>query len=317
MIYASVSSPFDRCDVTPLIWYGICVAQIVMDNEDSEVVEGSHNRGPIDRSGTPNAGATVNDLPPDVLLLIFAELRRAIQETPKWNIYTLGSDDRQSSAWQPYGDPMPQPHFPEPIPSVCRYWRDVMSSVSSFWTRLVIWLGKEPTPLSSIRDYLAWSRDNLLDIYVLYRSNSNPYLDPQWFTEEKAQVEAVMELLIPHMKRWKVFRMNVLSSSSLPLPRIDLVGQADELIELELRFTIDDYVASTQAAILVIAEFHTPRLDELAMGGIHLRECYVKPFPRYPMPASLGDLRISGYSSYHPPFHSRPCHMPCALRGIA
>ncbi|TFY53291.1 hypothetical protein EVJ58_g9530 [Rhodofomes roseus] len=235
--------------------------------------------------------ATINKLPPDVLLLIFHELRRAAQEALEWRFPTVGqSNSRLPPSYKNRARKYP---FPESIASVCRHWREVMSTTSSFWIRLVIWIGQKGTPLPDICDYLAWSRDRLLDIYVLSDMHSS--------ATEKAQVDAIMELLVPHMQRWQALYMNVLHSSSLPRPRIDLVGHADNLIELEQLFSVDDSVVA-EAADSVIGEFHTPQLDVLRTSGLHFRESYVKPFPRYPMPASLGEIKILGYGDHHPAF---------------
>ncbi|KAH9922914.1 uncharacterized protein B0H18DRAFT_497192 [Fomitopsis serialis] len=244
---------------------------------------------------------TINDLPPDVLLVIFRELLLGVRRRRFWS-YPLGRvgwNDRYLEPWPSYDSSMRKHPFPESVASVCRYWREVMSTVSFFWTRLVIWVGKEPTPLSTIRDYLAWSQDGLLDIYILSKTNSPDERDPT----EKTQVKAVMETLAPHMNRWKNLYVELLQSSSLPLPRIDIVGSAIKLVKLELHYAIDDSVASTEAASPVIGEFHTPVLDELSMGGLQFRESYVKPFPQYEMPPELCYASIVGYDdSHHPPF---------------
>ncbi|KAH9917344.1 uncharacterized protein B0H18DRAFT_1035035, partial [Fomitopsis serialis] len=115
-----------------------------------------------------------------------------------------------------------------------------MSNISIFWTRLVIWIGRDPTPLSRIYQYLSWSQDRPLDIYVLRRFDPSVQ-DPN----EKARINAIFELLLPHMKRWRILHMQLLRSSSLPLPRVDLLGRADKLVRLVLRFIFDDLIDST------------------------------------------------------------------------
>ncbi|KAH9930999.1 uncharacterized protein B0H18DRAFT_121022 [Fomitopsis serialis] len=49
------------------------------------------------------------------------------------------------------------------------YGPEVMSSESIFRARLVISVGEEPTSLARVREYLAWSRSRLIDIYILRR----------------------------------------------------------------------------------------------------------------------------------------------------
>ncbi|TFY58686.1 hypothetical protein EVJ58_g6271 [Rhodofomes roseus] len=261
---------------------------------NERVAEDHHERAssPID----PARCAAINKLPPDVLLLIFHQVRYTIQESPDGRIPTIGQDDTHLRP--SYQHPTRTYFFSELIASVCRHWREVMSTTSSFWTHLVIWIGEEPTPLSHIRDHLAWSREHLLDICVL---SGRPLGAPYSSAMEKAQVDATMELLVPHMQRWKTLCMNVLYSTSLPLPRIDLVGRADNLVELEQLF-FDNSAVADAADSSVIREFHTPRLDVLIMSGLHFRESYVKPFPRHAMPTWLNEVKILGYGAHHPAF---------------
>lgn len=85
--------------------------------------------------------------------------------------------------------------FPELLASRFPLSRRVaMSPISSFWTHLVIWMGRNPTSLERIHEYLLWSRDKPLHIFILRRYD--PSLeDPT----EKAHVKAVLELLLPHL----------------------------------------------------------------------------------------------------------------------
>lgn len=240
----------------------------------------------------------INDLPPDILLVIFRELLLTVRVPMLWGMFPVGWNDEHLVSWPSYDSSMPRHAFPESIASVCRHWREIMSTLSFFWTRLVIWVGQEPTPLSTIRDYLAWSQDGLLDIYILRTADSSVERDPT----EKTQVKDIMEMLVPHMKRWRLLCVKLLHSSSLPLPRIDIVGRANRLVKLKLHFVIDDCVASPEAAPPVIGEFHTPVLEKLHIGGFHFREAYSKPFPQIPMPPRLSYVSISDYDSHLPQF---------------
>ncbi|KAH9925214.1 uncharacterized protein B0H18DRAFT_380973 [Fomitopsis serialis] len=177
-----------------------------------------------------------------------------------------------------------------------------MASVSTFWTCLVIWIDEDPPQLARIRDYVTWSRDRLIDIYILRRDAPGPRPHTKRDPTEKAHVKAVMDVLSPHVKRWQTLRVRLLHSSSLPLPRVDLVGCADELILLRLSSVIDDTVASIEAAPSLVGEFHAPKLLWLYMGGFPFREVYVKPFPRLPLPPRLDGVYLLEYDSHHPPF---------------
>ncbi|KAH9833415.1 uncharacterized protein C8Q71DRAFT_181680 [Rhodofomes roseus] len=185
-----------------------------------------------------------------------------------------------------------------------------MACSSSFWAQMVIWTGRDPTPLSRIREYVKWSRERLLHIYVIR------WFDPS--TEdrmEKAQVKVITELLLPHMNRWAVLSMKLLHASSLPCPRFDLVGHAENLVQLDLDFIVDDVVSRPTTALSPSGEFDTPKLEKLSMGGVHFRESYVVPFPQLPTPPQLHSVALTGYASPRVPFAPvdlmkalLPCH---------
>ncbi|KAH9829696.1 uncharacterized protein C8Q71DRAFT_851621 [Rhodofomes roseus] len=236
---------------------------------------------------------SVNDLPPDILLLIFRELLLTVRDPAFHGRFLVGWNDKNLEPWPPYDSSMSPLPFPESIASVCRHWRGVMSIMSLFWTRLVIWVGNDPTSLSTIRDYLTWSRDSLLDIYVLCRLDA---------ATNNLVMQAVMETLAPHMKRWRLLRMKVLRASSLPRPRIEIVGRADRLIDLEMQAVVDDSEASVTGASPVSAEFSTPVLERLRMGNVHFHESYVKLILQYRMPPKLSHLTILDYGLRHTNF---------------
>ncbi|TFY51600.1 hypothetical protein EVJ58_g10482 [Rhodofomes roseus] len=198
---------------------------------------------------------SIDDLPPDVLLVIFREVLLTVRQPTFKGFFPVGWNDQHLDPWPSYHNLMSPHPFPESITSVCRHWREVMSTVAFFWTRLVIWVGRDPTPLSTVCDYIAWSQNSPLDIHVL----CTPEESIEHHTTEKAQVQAVMETLTPHMKRWRVLHMQLFFASSLPRPRIDLVGRASKLVELELLSTVDDCVASAEEAPPIVGEFQNAR----------------------------------------------------------
>ncbi|KAH9916049.1 uncharacterized protein B0H18DRAFT_914471, partial [Fomitopsis serialis] len=167
-----------------------------------------------------------------------------------------------------------------------------MSNSSQFWTHFVIWIGRDPTPLPRICQYLAWSRDRPLEIYFLRRFD--PSIED---STEKAQEKAVIEVLLPHIKRCTTLCMKLLYSSSLPIPRFDLVGRAEQLQTLVLDFMIDDLVDSVGIVSPRVGDFDTPVLENLSMGEVHFRESYVNHFPQSTMPSKLVTLAITDYDA--------------------
>ncbi|TFY58953.1 hypothetical protein EVJ58_g6094 [Rhodofomes roseus] len=259
-----------------------------------------HNRIAIRR---PRARTTVNDLPHDVLLIILRDVHRATLR-PFNHMADMGFE--RESNHQPELDP-PAPyhsrlspcsqHSVEHIASVSPHWLEAMSNSSEFWTQLVIWTGRDATPLSMVRKYLAGSRDKPLSIHVWRRYD--PCVEDR---TEKAHVKAIVELLVPHMKRTKLLCMHLLHSSSLPLPHTDLVGRAENLVQLKLEFIFDDAVARPAPLPPSERTFDTPALLQLSIGGVHFREAYVAPVPRPLFPPKLRWITITDYTSDQVPF---------------
>ncbi|KAH9924519.1 uncharacterized protein B0H18DRAFT_1011525 [Fomitopsis serialis] len=210
-----------------------------------------------------NPRTTVNDLPPDVLLIILRDVfRDALQEFRRRG--KLSRATAQFVPRSPFDDFVTDSSrcSAEHLASVCPQWREAMSSSSIFWAQIVVWTGANPTPLTKIRQYLAWSREQPLHIYVIRRFS--PSLEDR---TEKAHVKAIVELLLPHVQRLKVLCMKLLHSSSLPLPRA----------------------------------FITPVLEELSMGGVHFLEAYLDALLRSPILPMLTHLFLTGYASHHRP----------------
>ena len=254
----------------------------------------------------------LNDLPTDVLLIIFywcAPRRFRRDGPPLWSVLPLlgGHVGPDVPAYCVRSE-RPSSRFPENLASVCRLWREILATVSSFWKRLVIWVGRDPTPLPKIIKYLHYSRLEPIDIFLLRR------YDPRIEDEtERVQVETVMKILVPHMDRWRSFIASLLHSSSLPRPAFDLTGRADLLQALHLDVIHDEVVLPKVTADMV-QPFETPALKRLSMGGLHFRESYVKLYPLTPLPPDLAELTLREYDIPLPSFplvDLLRCLVPC------
>ncbi|KAH9924076.1 uncharacterized protein B0H18DRAFT_1013376, partial [Fomitopsis serialis] len=195
----------------------------------------------------PQARTTISDLPPETLIVIF---RPWVHRDPGESTMCC------LTPWPSHEDLIPQHPFPECIASVAPFWRQVMSAVPDYWTHLVIWIGRDPTPLPRIREYLAWSRGCSLEIYILRR------YDPSLRDlTEKAQVRAIMEVLLPSIEHWNTLCMR-------------LLHHAKQLKSLSLEAMIDDLpvVDGTEVPLRLAAELDAPKLAWLSMcGPLHHR----------------------------------------------
>lgn len=115
---------------------------------------------------------TIEDLPSDVLLVISHNLLSVTRKSKPIFPYALSmtEENRRIEQWPSCDSYIVGPPFLESIASVYPRWRDAMSAVSTFWTRLVAWVGRsDPTPLLRVRQYLELSRKLNFEVYILQR----------------------------------------------------------------------------------------------------------------------------------------------------
>ena len=170
---------------------------------------------------------TIHDLPAEILLLIFKYVDKTVTRKRGKKISTRPAEE---------SDLLSPSLFPYALAAVCSTWRDVMSLVPAFWTRVVILVDSNPTTLSAVELQLQWSRALPLDITVTRRERSYTMDD----LYEGKRVKAVMKLIGPHLPRCLSLRFDVIYSSSLPSLLKDFHGTAPLLKHLELECKLHD-----------------------------------------------------------------------------
>ncbi|GBE83457.1 hypothetical protein SCP_0505060 [Sparassis crispa] len=182
--------------------------------------------------------ATIHDLPDDVLLLIFKAVYSMSRKYPGRDNRSVSifEADKDDVIWQDEAVTSPSNLFPDSLVPVSRLWKDTLSSVSDFWTRLTIFVDRRPTPLSAIISRLALSGERVLEITLTRRQGSWSGTD----LSEQARVNAAIALLSVHMSRWKTLRLDVLHSSSVLRPHVAMHGDAANLVDLRLHSRLKD-----------------------------------------------------------------------------
>ncbi|TFK32258.1 hypothetical protein BDQ12DRAFT_692723 [Crucibulum laeve] len=135
--------------------------------------------------------------------------------------------------WQPTQDLTSPSLFPYSLSSVCSRWRNIMSTVPKFWTRLVFFVDSEPR---NVQSYFAYSGDLPISVTVTRKFKNRPDYGP--FEGKRAKM--VMAALRPHIHRCESLSFDVKYSSSLPSLRHDFVGEAPLLTKLILECKEDD-----------------------------------------------------------------------------
>jgi hypothetical protein len=101
---------------------------------------------------------SIGHLPVELIMMIFHE------------VYKLGLN-----WWAVEGSELPplasvdfpsSTLFPNALAMVCSAWREILSSVPSFWTRVVIAIDGNATPLSLVKGSFEWSRPLPIDVLI-------------------------------------------------------------------------------------------------------------------------------------------------------
>ncbi|GBE87981.1 predicted protein [Sparassis crispa] len=265
---------------------------------------------------------TINDLPVEILIQIFEhsvlftckhddhrlaywdEVDRMTRQ--RWmvprNVYTR----RDESA-----DPRSPSLFPDALAAVCCLWRDALTLVSLFWTRIVVFVDDDPTPLSRLRTRLELSHEHPLDIIITRHLCSVTDSDPL----EKRRVTDAMQVLYQHIARWRSLRINVLHTVSIPAPNIQMQGRAASLINLRLQshiqmqgraaspinLRLQSQMARKRFRPAGIAKlcFHAPGLTDLEIDGLTFRRSFLS------IPQSIASVKRLVISRYSPGTQSR------------
>ncbi|KAH9945698.1 hypothetical protein B0H21DRAFT_425803 [Amylocystis lapponica] len=224
----------------------------------------------------------INLLPFEVLVIIFEMVRpmpRHIGPSADHGILDYFDDDFFTPT-----------AFPKGLMHVCSLWTEILSRVPLFWTHLAISVGYQPTPPSVILRFLTLSANHPIQIVISCRSQKACCPDDRDLIEG-AHVSVAMRLLLPHIARWRVFRVLVMHFHSVPLPDVDIYGVAEKLTEMSL---VSIHRDTTRPIEDSGGQFSAPNLSELDLSGYVFRDSYL--FRPEALPSSITELTISRYT---------------------
>lgn len=133
--------------------------------------------------------------------------------------------------------------FPYALARVCKRWRQILSAVPAYWTRLVFHNVSDTlrTPVADVDAYLRWSKYLPFTIDIIRPDDDLDEETAESDPEEGGRVHEIVEILIPYLQRCKRLAINTLRSSSLPKLNGQLRGLAPIMTELSLTcFYADD-----------------------------------------------------------------------------
>ncbi|OSX65251.1 hypothetical protein POSPLADRAFT_1134329 [Postia placenta MAD-698-R-SB12] len=141
--------------------------------------------------------------------------------------------------------------FSHRVASVCRTWRDVANGTPTLWSTVHIALGREHA-LLSLEKSLERSRSQPLEISIA----QGPCEDE----EEPNAIRQAMDLLMPHMKRWRTVHIDVFSVETVVAAVGKWNGSADALEEIFLGTTGEQLDEDDLAIFALNPTFSAPNL---------------------------------------------------------
>jgi len=189
---------------------------------------------------------SITDLPPELLSVIFqfahesaTPVRLEKDIIPTW-MRMEGPEGFQQSVTALVNPTIPEePNlksptlFPYSLAAVCSFWRDVLCSHSEFWTLIVLFVDSKPTSLLEASLFLKWSRKQQIDVFITRRDGLRATFHPD--LHEKCQIDALLHLLRPHLRRCRSLHVDAHLSSSFPIIQETFDGiQAFSLEFMEL-----------------------------------------------------------------------------------
>ena len=171
---------------------------------------------------------SITDLPPELLSVIFkfahestTPVRLEKDIIPAW-MRMEGPQGFQQSVTALVNPTIPEePNlkspalFPYSLAAVCSFWRDVLCSHSEFWTIIVLFVDSKPTSLVEASLYLKWSREQQIDVFITRRDGLRAAFHPD--LHEKCQIDALLHILRPHLRRCRSLHVDAHLSSSFPI----------------------------------------------------------------------------------------------------
>ncbi|KAF9453394.1 hypothetical protein P691DRAFT_801213 [Macrolepiota fuliginosa MF-IS2] len=212
---------------------------------------------------------SVHDLPAELLLAIFRLVFSSSFSICDKNCMTCRRTHAAHVAWGPTEafDTANPTLFPYALAAVLPRWRTVLAGVPEYWTRPVFFLDDPPTSDIDLIDFLSYSVELPIEVYITRRSFSF-ITDNDDSERERERLRAVMDALRPHLSRCQHIFIHVLRSSSLPSLRHDFAGEAPYLTQLKLECEVDDGINhSAHAKPLPPVSFHCPAIYTLLIDG--------------------------------------------------
>ncbi|KDR83179.1 hypothetical protein GALMADRAFT_873705 [Galerina marginata CBS 339.88] len=188
--------------------------------------------------------ASIMSLPPELLSIIFKFVHHESPQTnepreliPRWMKKMDEGLKRAAKALvhrEEQIDFSSPTLFPYSMAAVSPYWSEILSSHPEFWTLVVFFVDSRYTSMAQATIILKRSRKLPIHVVITRREGFRMKEYPD--LHEKCQIEALINLLRPHLPRCKSLHIDAHLSLSLPVvPKAFAgVGEVEDMFSMEL-----------------------------------------------------------------------------------
>ena len=253
-----------------------------------------------DGDDTQPKGASIQDLPVELLILIFANCHANFKleqdlhpqtSDPPWHFLSgsLTKDMKPTSDLDRFRDLRSQARFPSALAGVSQFWSDILSLTPVYWSELIFYLDSKSNALEDFAARLSWSANLPIDIIILGRAYKPSF--SYGLSRETQQLSLAMELLSPHVHRCRSILVETRLASSLSVVQ-DTIFQQDSNELLSSVCLMSGFAdAKFSVATRCMPALRTiPSLKSLAICG---RDFYNLHGDWLPLQANLQQLVIS------------------------
>ncbi|KDR83180.1 hypothetical protein GALMADRAFT_873800 [Galerina marginata CBS 339.88] len=235
--------------------------------------------------------ASITSLPPELLSVIFKFVHHGSPQTnepreliPRWMKKMNEGLKRAAKALvhrEEQIDFSSPTLFPYSMAAVSPYWSEILSSHPEFWTLVVFFVDSRYTSMAQATIILKRSRKLPIHVVITRREGLRMKEYPDF--HEKCQIEALVNLLRPHLPRCRSLHIDAHLSSSLPVMSKAFagVGEVEDMFSMELVSDVydegehegdsdDDSLSSISTVDL---EEFEPELGSLVVDGQNFRRC--------------------------------------------
>ncbi|KAF9781618.1 hypothetical protein BJ322DRAFT_1010446 [Thelephora terrestris] len=233
----------------------------------------------------PAEGCPINSLPPEILSWIFVLGQQMELDSES----SHGTDDSDNNSDDSSVESiLVDDSFQVTVSHVCKHWREVALDTPALWSEIDVETGRQAAPsYRRASAYLSRTKEYPLSISIDVNDwdpdDESVYSEPSDHhpPETSAQLQEIMDLLLPHTSRWRKFKLAAESYFYFhtALVRLRNAPPASLLEFLELHHFDEDeelepgphfFPYPSHKTPFVLFGNNAPKLQHVSLYGVHI-----------------------------------------------